>query len=97
MARIDVTLEYGTVVAKTTKDRIEEHLIERNPKVYRGAGLTPFGDSDLGRCLGPFESSSLVTAILEGPFKHDKIAINAIVKQLHRVDDVPMQPRPKIT
>jgi nitrate reductase beta subunit len=42
MASIDVTLEDGTVIAKTTKEGIEEHLLERNPKVYIAAGLTPF-------------------------------------------------------
>jgi hypothetical protein len=51
MARIDVTLEDGTVVAETTNEEIEEHLLERNPEVYRAAGLMPFGDSYLGRCL----------------------------------------------
>jgi hypothetical protein len=51
MARIDVMIDYGTIVAKTTKQRIEEHLIVRNPKVYRAAGLTPFGDSDPRRRL----------------------------------------------
>jgi hypothetical protein len=49
MTRIDVTIEDGSTIDKTTKEGIEEHLLEQNPKVYRAAGLTPFGDSDLGR------------------------------------------------
>jgi hypothetical protein len=97
MARIDVTLKDGTVVSKRMKEGIEEHLLERNTKVYRAVGLTPFGDSDLGRRLGPYGSSPLATAILEGSFEHDSFAINAIVKQLNRRDDIPMQPIPTIT
>jgi hypothetical protein len=42
IVRIGVTLEYGTVVAKTTKEGIKENVLERNPKVYRAPGLTPF-------------------------------------------------------
>jgi 5'-3' exonuclease len=97
MARIDVTLEDGTIVAKTTKIGIEENLLERNPKVYRAAGLTPFGDTDLGRRLGPYGFSPLETAILEGSYEHYNFAITEIVKQLKIRYYIPMQPKPIIT
>jgi hypothetical protein len=64
--------------------------------VYRAAGLTSFGDLDLGQRIGPYGSSPLATAILEGSFKHKNFAINAIFKQLKRRDDISMQPRPTI-
>jgi hypothetical protein len=96
ITRIDITLEDGTFFAKTTKIGIEEHLLQRNLKVYRAAGLTPFGDTDLGRCLGPYVSSSLAKAILEGSYEDDNFASNAIVKQLKRRENIAMQPRPTI-
>jgi hypothetical protein len=79
------------------KEGIEEHLLERNTKVHRAAGLTPFGDSNLGRRLGPYGSSPLATVILQGSFEYDNFAINAIAKQIKRRDDIPMQPTPTIT
>jgi hypothetical protein len=82
MVMIDVMLEYGTIVSKTTNQGIEEHLLEKNPKVYRAVGLTPFGDSDLGRRFGPYGSPPLATAILEGSYEHDNCAINAKIYQL---------------
>jgi hypothetical protein len=42
-------------------------------------------------------TSPLATAKLEGSYEHDNFAINAIVKQLKRREDIPMQPSPKIT
>jgi hypothetical protein len=96
MARIDVMLEDGTIISKNTKQGMEERLLEVNPKVHRAAGLTPFGDSDLGQRLGPYGSSPLATAILEGSYEHDNFAINAIIKQLKIREDILIQPRPKI-
>jgi hypothetical protein len=71
MAIIDVTHEDGTVVAETTKEGIESHLLECNPKDYIAAGLTPFGDTELGRRLGPCSSSQLATSVLEGTFENE--------------------------
>jgi hypothetical protein len=45
MSRIDVTLEDRMIVANTTKEGIETHLLEHNPKIYRAAGITKFGDT----------------------------------------------------
>jgi hypothetical protein len=45
MARIDLTLEDGIVLAKTTKEGMEKNFLEKNPKAYRATGITPFGDS----------------------------------------------------
>jgi hypothetical protein len=52
----------------------------QNPKVYRAATLVPFGDTELGRSLGPNGSSPLTTAILDGTFEHDDFDVNAIRK-----------------
>jgi hypothetical protein len=64
MSIIDVTQEDGTITAETTNECIGNHLLMRNPKVYRATGLTPFGDMKLGKCLGPNGSSPLATPIL---------------------------------
>jgi hypothetical protein len=45
MSRIDITQQDGSTVAETTKEGIERHLLQRNPKLYRSAGLPPFGDT----------------------------------------------------
>jgi hypothetical protein len=47
MSRINVTLEDGMILAETTKEGIENRLLECNPKVYRYLGLTPFGDTEV--------------------------------------------------
>jgi hypothetical protein len=85
MARIDVTVEDGTVMDETTKEGTEEHLLERNTKVYRAVGLTTFGDSDLCLRLAPCGSPPLATGIIEGSFEHGKFAIDAIVKENQRM------------
>jgi hypothetical protein len=54
MSRIDITQKDGSIVAETTKEGIELHLLERNPKLNIVAGLSHFGDTELGSQLGPF-------------------------------------------
>jgi Mg2+/Co2+ transporter CorB len=53
ISRIDITQQDGSIVAETTKEGIGRHLLERNRKLYRSSGLSPFGDTELGRQLGP--------------------------------------------
>jgi hypothetical protein len=54
MSRINITQQDGSIMTVTAKEGIEQHLLERNPKLYRAAGLSPFRNTDLGRQLGPF-------------------------------------------
>jgi hypothetical protein len=68
MSRIDIAQEDGSMVAETTKEGIERHLLHRNPKLYRSEGVSPFGDTELGKQLGPFVSSKLAIKILGGTF-----------------------------
>jgi hypothetical protein len=70
MSRIYITKQYGSIVSETTKEGIELHLFGRNPKLYRVAGLSPFGATELGRQLGPFGYSPLETQIQEVTFIH---------------------------
>jgi hypothetical protein len=51
MSIIDIAQQDGSISVETTKERIERHLLERNPKLYRAAELSPFGDTKLGRHL----------------------------------------------
>jgi hypothetical protein len=51
MSRIDITQQDGSIVPETIKEGIERHILEKNPKLYRAAGLSPFGDTELGRQL----------------------------------------------
>jgi hypothetical protein len=55
---------------------------------------SPFGDTELGRHLGPFGSSPLATQRLEGTFQHEKKSIRAIASQLKRRTDIPPMPQP---
>jgi hypothetical protein len=71
--------------------------LERNRKLYRAAGLSPFGDTKLGRQLGPFGSSPLLTQILEVTFRYEDKAISAIAAQLQRRTDIPPIPPPTVT
>jgi hypothetical protein len=41
MSRIDITRQDGSIMAETTKEGIERHLLQRNPKLYQSAGLPP--------------------------------------------------------
>jgi hypothetical protein len=64
MSIIDIKQQHCSIVAETTKEGIEQHLLERNPKLYRATGLSPFGDTELGRQLGPFGTPPLATQII---------------------------------
>jgi hypothetical protein len=68
--------------------------LERNPKLYRAAGLSPFGDTKTGRQLRLFVSSPLATQIQEGTFRHDNKAISAIAVQHQRRTDIPPMSQP---
>jgi hypothetical protein len=97
MPRINITQQDGSIVAETTKEGIERHLLERNPKLYRATCLSLFGDTELGHQLGPFGTPPLATQILEGTFQHEEKAINAIVAQLQRRTDITPMPQPILT
>jgi hypothetical protein len=45
MSIIDITQQDGSIVAEMTKEGIGSHLLQRNPKLYRTSGLSPFGDT----------------------------------------------------
>jgi hypothetical protein len=99
MSRIDITQQDGSIIAVITKEG-EQHLLERSPKLYRAAGLSPFGGTELGRQLGPFVpfgSSPLATRILEGNFRHEDKAISAIAAQFQRRTGIPPMPPPTVT
>jgi hypothetical protein len=89
MSRIDITQQDGSIVAEITKEGIERHLLTRNPRFYRAAGLSPFGNTEMGRRLGPFGSSPLATQILEGTFRHEDKGISIIAAQVQRRTDTP--------
>jgi hypothetical protein len=96
-SRIDITQQDGSIIAVTTKEGVEQHLLERNPKLYRAAGLSPVGDTDLECQLGPFISSPLATHILGGTFRQEEKASSAIAAQLQRRTDIPPMPPPTVT
>jgi hypothetical protein len=68
MVIIDITQQNGSIVAETTKESIAQNLLQRNPKLYRAAGLSPFGDIYLGHHRGPSGSSPLTTEETERTF-----------------------------
>jgi hypothetical protein len=98
MSRIDITQpqQDSSIITVTTKEGIEQHLLERNPKLYRAAGLSPFGDTNIGLQLGPFGSSPLAIHILEGTFRHEDKAISAIAAHFQRRTDIPPMPPPTV-
>jgi hypothetical protein len=97
MSRIYITQPDGLITTETTKEGIENHLLLSNPKLYRAAGLTPFGYTEIGRQLGPNGSSHLETEILNGTYENDDFAANAIIKQLKRRENIVAMPRPVIS
>jgi hypothetical protein len=70
--------------------------LERNPQIYRAAGLPPFGDTYLGRQLEKCGSSPLATQILEGTSRHEDKTISAIADQLGIKTDIPPMPPPTV-
>jgi hypothetical protein len=97
MLIIDIAQQDGSIIAVTKKKGIEQHLKELNTKLYRDAGLPPFGDTDLGCQLGTFVSSSIATQIFEGSSIHEDKSISAITAQLQRRTDITPMPPPPVT
>jgi hypothetical protein len=84
----------GKWLHKPKEKGLKTHILERN--LYRAAGLSPFGDTELGRQLGPFGTSPIATQIVEGKFRHEHKFISAIVAQLQRITDIPPIPKPTV-
>jgi hypothetical protein len=91
LTRVDVTNE-GCITPLTTKNEIEDHLLQRNPQSYWAVGSTPFGHTPIGKSLGPTGDSPLSKSILDGTFNHPNLSVKATY-----VDNLTVQtpPRPR--
>jgi hypothetical protein len=83
LTRVDVTI-VGCITPLTTKNEIEDHLLQCNHQAYWAAGSTPFGHTPLGRSLGPTGDSPLANSILDGKFIHPNLAVKYFTSHLRQ-------------
>jgi hypothetical protein len=83
LARVDFTI-YGRITPLTTKNEIEDHLLQCNPQSYWVAGSTPFGHTPLGRSLSLTCDSPLANFILDGTFTNTNLEVKAFTSHLRR-------------
>jgi hypothetical protein len=87
----------GAIVGK---EKVEEHLIERNTEQFSHACATPLGYTELGQELGHTGDTPMAEAILDGTFEHDSLsddALPSIVKQLRNHPTVRQIIQPIVT